>query len=115
MPGGAVFSSATSSGGGACTESNNTITCAIGTLAASGSDTVTIAATLSSSGTATNNITVVANESEPNLVDNSTVISTIVGSLLDTGTTTNGNGAAGLWFLGLLALWNIALQRRTHS
>ena len=108
--------SATSSSGGSCTESNNTVTCSIGTLAVSASDTVVIVATLDSPGTVTNDTTVAANEAEPNLVDNATTISITAGSIFDVNnSTTSGSGSTGPWFLVALTLWSLIILRRDRK
>jgi len=117
LPSSVEISSITT-GAGSCSESNNTITCDIGSIAINGSTTITINTLLSASGTLTNSVIVVANEAEPNLVDNSLAVSTTAGSALDldvpstTTTTTDGGGSLGLWFVAMMGFWGVVVIRR---
>ncbi len=89
LPSGVTFSSATSTQGGAPTESGGTVTANIGTLAPSASATVTIIVGVNSAtrGTIANTATVAATETESNPTNNSASASTTVNANVDVSIT----------------------------
>jgi uncharacterized repeat protein (TIGR01451 family) len=84
LPAGAIFVSA-DSGLGGCANSGSEVTCDLGVLANQDQVVVTIEATLTKSGGATNNLTVTAQEIDPNYGNNSTVVTNSVTRAADLG------------------------------
>ncbi len=76
LPAGVTFSSASPG----CVNNSGTVTCTVGPLANSGSQSFTITTTvMASSGTLTNTATITANESDPAAANNSSTATTSVG------------------------------------
>ncbi|HEY3129262.1 MAG TPA: hypothetical protein VGL91_07375 [Acidobacteriota bacterium] len=90
LPAGVTFRSATPTQG-SCSLSGSTVTCALGTLARSGSATVTIVVIPNSPGTITNTVSVAGNEPDPNSGNNSASASTTVNALFDLLVTKSAN------------------------
>jgi uncharacterized repeat protein (TIGR01451 family) len=77
LPGSVLFESATASQG-FCQLFIQTVSCSLGTLANGGTATVTIRVTPQAEGTTTNSASVLGNEPDPNVSDNSDSVQTTV-------------------------------------
>ena len=95
LPSGVTFGSASATQGN-CSFANATVTCALGTLASGGSAgvTVVVTATAAAASPITVTATVSANETDPNLTNNSVTLSTVVTQIADVAVSTTVPGPA---------------------
>jgi len=77
LPADVTLGSVTSSQGG-CTEASGTVICSLGTLTNTGVITITIVVTPTAAGIITNTVSVTGNEPDPNTLDNTDWVSTLV-------------------------------------
>jgi len=89
LPAGVAYQSVITSQG-SCSQSNGTVTCALGGLAANATATVTLMVTASTPGTATNTVTITATETDPQTLDNTASWTTTINPVPPPG-----NGGSG--------------------
>jgi uncharacterized repeat protein (TIGR01451 family) len=80
LPAGATFVSATSTAGGTPTQSGNTVTANLGTLAAGASDTIMVVVSYASAGSFTDTATVTSSTPDNNTANNTASVTTTVQS-----------------------------------